>query len=184
MRKRSLRALRARPLSQIVDEGFEWHEKLQDPVRLAVESKSSFEHLLRGSCVYFIQVSSGPIKIGYASRDVYERLANLQVGNHEEMRLLAVASGTAALERALHKRLARHCVRGEWFRDCDEVRAAIAEIGVTAPPPGAPCEHEWVSHPPVRARYRCARCGAGGFKSLETGRILSGRERRCALVGS
>ena len=39
--------------------------------------------------IYFIQAGDGPIKIGRALQPL-RRLGNLQVGNHEILRLLAV----------------------------------------------------------------------------------------------
>lgn len=42
-----------------------------------------------GVGVYFVQVESGPIKIG-SSLEVRRRVRTLQIGCHEELRLLAV----------------------------------------------------------------------------------------------
>jgi hypothetical protein len=65
--------------------------------------------------VYFVQSgAAGPIKIGWAA-SVRKRLALLQIGNPETLRLLAVAPGDAELEALLHLRFGDHRIRGEWF---------------------------------------------------------------------
>lgn len=60
----------------------------------------------------------GPIKIGVAN-DVSGRLADLQVGNPQQLSLcgfiLAPDLGARAVESWLHGHLARHSIRGEWF---------------------------------------------------------------------
>ena len=44
--------------------------------------------------IYFIQAGeNGPIKIGKTNGDAKDRLANLQIGNHEELKLLWVYHG-------------------------------------------------------------------------------------------
>ena len=73
--------------------------------------------------VYFIQgVDGGPIKIGFAA-DVASRLADLQVSNPYELRvLLAVASDSPLrLEKVVHGRFKAHHLRGEWFRPDQEI---------------------------------------------------------------
>ena len=96
------------------DEGFGWGEadtSSTDPRPLAV---------------YFIQAGvGGPIKIG-CSADAASRLATLQVGNPEALRLLATAPGGFAEEATLHARFAAHRLTGEWFRPTLELLAFIA----------------------------------------------------------
>lgn len=76
--------------------------------------------------VYFIQAGDGgPIKIGLAD-DPDARCAFLQVGNHEDLVLLAVRPGSMTDERELHSRFAAGRLRGEWFRaDTPGLRAEI-----------------------------------------------------------
>jgi hypothetical protein len=78
--------------------------------------------------VYFIQAGeNGPIKIGW-SENPEMRLAQLQGAHHEDLSLLLTVNGDKALEGRLHFRLEQHRLRGEWFADCDEVRAAMEEV--------------------------------------------------------
>jgi len=79
----------------------------------------------RTSFVYFIQAGqTGPIKIGVAY-DPVERLAELQVGNHEELRIVGLQLGTPSDEQLLHKEFASNHIRGEWFRLCDRLATYI-----------------------------------------------------------
>lgn len=81
---------------------------------------------LRKSHVYFIQnTETGAIKIGIANWPE-GRLAEMQVGNHAELCLLASFLGGRNEERALHERFIAHHIRGEWFQShpdlMDEIR--------------------------------------------------------------
>lgn len=70
----------------------------------------------RMSFVYFIQAGySGPVKIGVAY-DPVERMKELQVGNHQELRLVGIQLGTPSDEKQLHGFFADLHIRGEWFR--------------------------------------------------------------------
>lgn len=69
--------------------------------------------------IYVFQSATGAVKIGY-TRDLADRLTNVQVGNDEEVHIayyfevesLEVAE---ALEALLHKRYETEHKRGEWF---------------------------------------------------------------------
>lgn len=75
--------------------------------------------------VYFIQVGgSGPIKIGTAT-DLAQRIATLQTGSPDPFVLLGSIPGDARTEGALHRALAHHRHRGEWFKPTPEVLEAI-----------------------------------------------------------
>lgn len=77
------------------------------------------------SRVYFIQVGcDGPIKIGRSTAPL-ARLATLQTGHSEPLRLLVTTTGGDELEKALHRRLSSHRLRGEWFSPHVEVLAEI-----------------------------------------------------------
>jgi hypothetical protein len=79
----------------------------------------------RVSRVYFMQArDGGPIKIGY-SVDVEARRALLQIGNPDELVVIATVPGGAREERAIHRVLERTRVRGEWFTDSDRLRREI-----------------------------------------------------------
>lgn len=81
-----------------------------------------------GSYVYFIQaVDGGPIKIGYGA-DVTARLNGLQTGSPVTLRIIGICEGDRELEQKLHKELAAHHVRGEWFRPVPEVRDAMIRV--------------------------------------------------------
>lgn len=80
---------------------------------------------LAPTSVYFIQAGvDGPIKIGI-SADPVNRMAQMQTGMPQTLRLLAFYPGTREDERNLHKKMAAFRVRGEWFHPCDEVLAVI-----------------------------------------------------------
>lgn len=75
------------------------------------------------SYVYFAK-SGDRIKIGY-STNVAARMKAVGAYLEQPVEVLGVCRGGAVLERDLHNRLARHRLRGEWFADCEEVRAVI-----------------------------------------------------------
>ncbi len=78
--------------------------------------------------VYFVRSGeAGPIKIGWAV-SVRKRLALLQTGNPETLRVLAVAPGDAELEALLHLRFDALRVRGEWFRPGPELLATAQRM--------------------------------------------------------
>lgn len=83
---------------------------------------------LAPSWVYFVQAGEGgPIKIGFSS-DVGSRIAALQSGHGEPLRLLAMVPGSRPEEKALHGRFAPARVRGEWFRPTAELLDHIASL--------------------------------------------------------
>ncbi len=74
--------------------------------------------------VYFIQSGKGgPIKIGTTAYSVASRMARLQTGSFDTLRLLGTIPGYFDVERQLHERFARVRMRtrGEWFRPCQEL---------------------------------------------------------------
>ena len=77
---------------------------------------------------YFIQqVSGGPIKIGSAT-DPHARLATLQTGSPQPLRLLAAIDGGERKERAMHHQFSHLRIAGEWFRPAPELLALIKEV--------------------------------------------------------
>lgn len=76
--------------------------------------------------VYFIECA-GRIKIGY-SRDVTHRIRELSTAAAHDLILLHTIPGNVEFERAIHRRLKTHRVRGEWFHDSPDLRAEIAKI--------------------------------------------------------
>jgi hypothetical protein len=81
--------------------------------RLSVEQRHAARE---GQWIYAIQAGGygGDIKIGI-SRDPARRLATLQVGHAETLRLVGMWPGTAEDEKALHEMYASTRLRGEWF---------------------------------------------------------------------
>lgn len=78
----------------------------------------------RSSFVYFI--SDGEhVKIGL-SRQPRKRLSSLQTGHPKRLNIVGLMPGGAEDEFQLHGRFRDHRVKGEWFRDCSEIRDFIA----------------------------------------------------------
>lgn len=78
--------------------------------------------------MYFIQaVGGGPIKIGM-SVDPGDRLAALQAGSPVTLRIIGIADGGQPQEVALHRRLAKHRLHGEWFADVPAVHRVRREV--------------------------------------------------------
>lgn len=68
-----------------------------------------------GGKIYFLRVSSGPIKIGFTTKKPTGRMAELQAGNHETMTLLTWFPGSKEREQELHKQFRHLLIRSEWF---------------------------------------------------------------------
>jgi DNA-binding XRE family transcriptional regulator len=77
--------------------------------------------------VYLMQAGgpTGPVKIGYG--DPRSRLADCQVGNHLELRIIRVFEGGASEEEILHERFADLHLRGEWH---SYSRAMLGDVGL------------------------------------------------------
>lgn len=69
-----------------------------------------------GGKIYFLQVPSGPIKIGFTTKKPMGRMLELQAGNHETLTLLHWMPGTLEMERDLHRRFLHLLLRSEWFQ--------------------------------------------------------------------
>ncbi len=96
-------------------ESNEWMEYLPKP-------KQELER------VYFLlDTVQKVVKIGVAA-NLDARLNNLQGGNVNPLRILVSVPGGRKLERQFHQRLAHLRLRGEWFKDCPELRKLICEI--------------------------------------------------------
>ena len=81
--------------------------------------------------VYFITARDiGICKIGVA-RDVEARRSSLQTASPVELVLEATLPGSRELEQRLHKRFAKHRVKGEWFTITDEIEKLIAEAAAS-----------------------------------------------------
>jgi len=80
--------------------------------------------------IYFIQVTSGPIKIGFTTMSMAARMQGLQCGNHEAITLLKVTGGTRGEEVKIHDRFLADRIRprGEWFRCSKGLLEYIASL--------------------------------------------------------
>ncbi len=80
--------------------------------------------------VYFLQgAGGGPIKIGKSNVvQLHARVADLQVGNPAELRVLGCIPGDHKTEHELHTALAPYRVRGEWFEDNSIVRDTMDNL--------------------------------------------------------
>lgn len=76
--------------------------------------------------VYFVS-APGRIKIGYTMQPD-QRLKHLRSMDMEQLEMIAVKDGTRRIEHALHALVADHRIRGEWFKDCPEVRLVIGDF--------------------------------------------------------
>lgn len=103
----------------------------QDPHQAAVRLFSilSGQHA-RGRVrhLYFIQSGdTGPVKIGSA-RDVKCRLGELQIGNHEQLRIVLVIRGAADYESVAHAVFDHLRIRGEWFECTGELQMLLVDL--------------------------------------------------------
>jgi hypothetical protein len=84
--------------------------------------------------VYFIRAEeSKRVKIGFTSTDPSARLATLQTGSPERLRLVAAVPGSMELERNLHEMLSASRIHGEWFRSTADVHALIVGVTISRP---------------------------------------------------
>lgn len=84
--------------------------------------------------IYFIATKSdNAIKIGYTASDPLSRMASLQTGHHEKLRLIAVTEGEPSDEHRLHSIFADDQLYGEWFRPSEYLSATIEIMGEPAP---------------------------------------------------
>jgi hypothetical protein len=110
--------------------------KIDHPMPRLVPSGVDYEDIETAALeqlVYFIQSGNdGPIKIGIASRP-QERLAGLQTGHHDELRMLCITAGGLEQERAYHAQFAEHRIRGEWFSPHPDILAEIERLTIGLP---------------------------------------------------
>ena len=78
------------------------------------------------SVVYFLQGSSGLIRIGTTSR-LHRRIHEAMIGNDRPVVLVGALCGDGYLKREFHARFAEYRSHGEWFRPVNEVVDFIEE---------------------------------------------------------
>ena len=84
--------------------------------------------------IYFIRSGSkGPIKIGFTSNSVEERMSDLQVGNPFKLYLVGCISGGIDKEAELHQMFKDDRINGEWFRSSFLLNKYIIENCETVP---------------------------------------------------
>lgn len=77
--------------------------------------------------VYFASDATR-IKIGVTSKAVSDRMSQINAHLPRPLDVIGFVEGGMPLERAIQKRLTPWRIRGEWFRDCPEVRKIIDDI--------------------------------------------------------
>jgi Meiotically up-regulated gene 113 len=73
--------------------------------------------------IYFA-ASGGRIKIG-VSQNVTRRLAYINTHLEEPLTLIGTISGGSKVENGIQAHFKQHRLKGEWFKDCEEVRQSI-----------------------------------------------------------
>lgn len=73
--------------------------------------------------IYFAETADR-IKIGIA-QDVNARLRALQAGAAQPLNLIGSIKGNLRREQEIHNAIKQYRIKGEWYRDCPEVRATI-----------------------------------------------------------
>lgn len=70
----------------------------------------------KGGIVYFIQdTATAAVKVGFCLKKPEKRLAALQTGNSNPLRLVGHVPGSDTHESHLHRRFSRFRIQGEWF---------------------------------------------------------------------
>lgn len=82
------------------------------------------ENFPSASCVYFLS-ANGKIKIGF-SKNLSGRFQALKSANPADLLVLGWITGGRGLEKALLSAAAKFRIHGEWFLDCEDVRAIVA----------------------------------------------------------
>lgn len=80
---------------------------------------------------YFVGGDVGHIKIG-GTRNLTQRLRQLQCGSPIPLRVLATAIGGRAVERFYQRKFAEHRCQGEWFERHPDILAEIDRINALA----------------------------------------------------
>jgi transcriptional regulator of acetoin/glycerol metabolism len=82
---------------------------------------------MEDTMIYFIQAGNdGPIKIGWTTNGIKERLANLQTSSPYPLKLLGVMEGELKDELQLHRMFSEYLVTGEWYSSNKDLLNFIA----------------------------------------------------------
>lgn len=71
---------------------------------------------------------AGAVKIGFSENYPTGRKRTLQTGNPHELKIVKLVQGTRRDERRYHEQFSHLHIRGEWFKDCSEVRDFFREM--------------------------------------------------------
>jgi hypothetical protein len=94
-----------------------------------VAQRCHHDHSIRGlSGVYFVSNGRGAVKVGNSGACIGNRFVTLQTSTPETLRVVAVIAHPTPrdLESSLHRKLARHKIRGEWFSMTEDEAVAVA----------------------------------------------------------
>jgi hypothetical protein len=89
----------------------------------AAEEAERQERVTKAGDLYFIRAGDA-VKIGRTT-NIVKRLHNMQTNNHEEIDCLLLLKGRGWQEDEWHKRFRAMKLRGEWYRWCAQIEAAI-----------------------------------------------------------
>lgn len=82
--------------------------------------------------IYFAG-AAGRIKIGTTTKKVTERITAINSHLSKPLEVIGFIEGGNPLEHAIHKHLQQYRIKGEWFRDCAELRKEIDRLIVQGP---------------------------------------------------
>lgn len=97
--------------------------------RKAPPSRAREDRCNKPGWVYLMLAKgAGAIKIGFSTKYPSSRKRTLQTGNPHELKLVMLLQGTQRDERRYHDQFAHLHIRGEWFKDCRELRDYFREM--------------------------------------------------------
>lgn len=85
--------------------------------------------------IYFLlDEPSNAVKVGYSGnkKSLIDRISKLQIGNPHDLKLLFAIPGDRALEKSIHRVLAKYRIRGEWFVCSRFVISTLIKIKIKA----------------------------------------------------
>jgi hypothetical protein len=118
--------------------------------------------------IYAIRaVGTEYIKFGYVRGSVERRLGHLQTGCPLSLEVVATCQGDRQTETWIHWRLfkAKAHHRGEWFKDCDEVKKILFEmLAEDVKPEGVPSSQLHITNKRLKNVIDLASRKAGGWR--------------------
>ena len=109
--------------------------------------------------IYFLQVAdSGPVKIGFTTKPIKQRIMRLQVSSPEKLVLLGYIKGSIEQEKKLHERFTNLKLHNEWYEPGDNLLKVVRELcetgGVRSPSGGLMPPNSGVRSPTLKERER------------------------------